>query len=97
MVEQQQQRNEPDRTWGTRRQRAGIAAFITGLAATLAFFAFFPGLPHVIDWGAIVVGLVVGALARWFCQSRMTKATQKRSALRAAADQEQGGGDDGAG
>jgi hypothetical protein len=52
MVEQQQQRNEPDRTWETRRQRAGIAAFITGLAATLAFFAFFPGLPHVIDWGA---------------------------------------------
>lgn len=48
-----------------RRQRGGGVAFAVGLVAGLAFFAFFPGLPHVIDWGAIVVSLAVGALARW--------------------------------
>ncbi|MBD9735308.1 hypothetical protein IGX29_26585, partial [Streptomyces sp. H28] len=48
-----------------RRQRGGGVAFAVGLVAGLAFFAFFPGLPHVIDWGAIVVSLVVGTLARW--------------------------------
>lgn len=55
------------------RRRAGIAAFVVGLAVTLAFFAFFPGLPHVVDWGAIVIALVVGALARWACQAWMVK------------------------
>jgi hypothetical protein len=74
----QEQRNDPDQKWEARRQRAGIAAFVVGLAATLAFFAFFPGLPHVIDWGAIVVAFVVGGLARWYCQSRMTKAARKK-------------------
>ncbi|MBC9717811.1 hypothetical protein H9Y04_35300 [Streptomyces sp. TRM66268-LWL] len=56
-----------------RLRRAGIAAFAAGLVGTLAFFAFFPGLPHVIDWGAIVTALIVGALARWACQSWMRK------------------------
>lgn len=56
-----------------RRRRAGIAAFVGGFVAALAVFAFWPGLPHVIDWGAILVALVVGALARWICQSWMTR------------------------
>ncbi|MFH8991605.1 hypothetical protein [Streptomyces sp. NPDC017940] len=32
-----------------KHRRAGIIAFAIGAAASLAFFAFFPGLPHVID------------------------------------------------
>ncbi|MFF1452908.1 hypothetical protein ACFVYF_32950 [Streptomyces sp. NPDC058274] len=65
----------PDATqaWRTRRRRTGIAAFLVGLIATLAFFAFFPGLPHVIDWGAILTTLAVGGLAQWGCQSWMTR------------------------
>lgn len=73
---EQEQRNEPDRLWKTRRRRAGIVAFTAGVAATLAFFAFFPGLPHVIDWGAVLVALLAGALARWSRLSRMTSTTQ---------------------
>ncbi|PZT69276.1 hypothetical protein DN402_20030 [Streptomyces sp. SW4] len=42
-----------------------MVGFGVGFLGSLAFFAFFPGLPHVIDAGAIVVSLVVGALARW--------------------------------
>ncbi|MGW2827607.1 hypothetical protein [Streptomyces sp. NPDC001286] len=80
MVEQKQ-RNAPDEAWETRRRRAGIAAFLAGLVATLAFFAFFPGLPHVIDWGAVLVALLVGALARWFCQSRLTNAGRKKTKI----------------
>ncbi|MFF7758978.1 hypothetical protein [Streptomyces griseorubiginosus] len=76
MVEQQQ-RKAPGQEWENRRRRAGIIAFVAGLAITLAFFAFFPGLPHVIDWGAILVALAVGGLARWACQSRMTKTASK--------------------
>jgi len=45
-------------------RRAGIIALAIGAAASLAFFAFFPGLPHAIDWSAILVSLVVGALTR---------------------------------
>ncbi|MER5727382.1 hypothetical protein ABT084_03305 [Streptomyces sp. NPDC002138] len=56
-----------------RLRRSGIAAFLTGAAACLAFFAFFPGLPHVIDWGAILASLAVGALARWAWRSHMGK------------------------
>jgi hypothetical protein len=51
----------------------GIVAFLTGLVVTLAFFAFFPGLPHVIDWGAILMSLAVGGLTRWACQAWMTR------------------------
>ncbi|MER5445416.1 hypothetical protein ABT065_07235 [Streptomyces sp. NPDC002764] len=80
MVEQKQ-RNARDEAWETRRRRAGIAAFLAGLVATLAFFAFFPGLPHVIDWGEVLVALLVGALARWFCQSRMTNAGRKKTEI----------------
>ncbi|MEU2385761.1 hypothetical protein ABZ606_13995 [Streptomyces sp. NPDC012461] len=63
MSEQQERGTESVREG--RRQRGGGVAFAVGLVAGLAFFAFFPGLPHVIDWGAIVVSLAVGALARW--------------------------------
>ncbi|WP_432198780.1 hypothetical protein [Streptomyces sp. bgisy027] len=79
MTEQQQGQNS-DQAWETRRHRAGIAAFLAGLVVTLAFFAFFPGLPHVchvIDWGAILASLAVSGLARWACQSWMTKAAKK--------------------
>ncbi|MFJ8636073.1 hypothetical protein [Streptomyces sp. NPDC093568] len=61
-----------------RRRRAGVAAFLAGLFATLAFFAFFPGLPHVIDWGAILVSLAVGGLAHWGCLSWMRRTTTKK-------------------
>ncbi|MFJ2891649.1 hypothetical protein ACIO53_36955 [Streptomyces sp. NPDC087305] len=72
MIDQQQGPEQPEET---RRRSAGIVAFVAGLVLTLAFFAFFPGLPHVIDWGAIVVAVLVGALARWICQAW----TRKRS------------------
>ncbi|MBT3160315.1 hypothetical protein KQH42_11995 [Streptomyces sp. CHA1] len=68
-----QQQQGQDEEWRVRRRQAGIVAFVVGLVGALAFFAFFPGLPHVIDWGAIVVSLAVGALARWACQPWMTK------------------------
>ncbi|MGW6411856.1 hypothetical protein ACWF95_32345 [Streptomyces vinaceus] len=54
-------------------RRAGIAAFLIGAAATFAFFAFFPGLPHVIDWGAIIAALAIGTLARWACRTHLRK------------------------
>ncbi|MDX2698176.1 hypothetical protein Sipo8835_40035 [Streptomyces ipomoeae] len=76
MTEQQQGQNS-DQAWKTRRRRAGITAFLLGLVVTMAFFAFFPGLPHVIDWGAILASLAVGGLARWACQSWMTQAAKK--------------------
>jgi hypothetical protein len=72
MVEQRQSRGS-DEAWETRRRRVGIVAFLTGLVVTLAFFAFFPGLPHVIDWGAILMSLAVGGLTRWACQAWMTR------------------------
>ncbi|WP_432072669.1 hypothetical protein [Streptomyces wuyuanensis] len=62
---------DPD--WETKRRRGGIIAFLVGAAAGLAFFAFFPGLPHVIDWGAIVVSLAVGGLTSWAWRSRLAK------------------------
>ncbi|MFJ9631385.1 hypothetical protein ACIRU8_27090 [Streptomyces sp. NPDC101175] len=68
MIEQNKDQ-QPEQAWKTRRRRAGVAAFLSGLLAALAFFAFFPGLPHVIDWGAILVSLAVGGLAQWCCRS----------------------------
>ncbi|NML52149.1 hypothetical protein HHL19_27955 [Streptomyces sp. R302] len=62
---------DPDRE--AKRRRADIVAFLVGAAAALAFFSFFPGLPHVIDWGAILASLAVGALTRWAWRSRLTK------------------------
>ena len=78
MVEQHpaenlQQEREP------RQQRAGFVAFLVGTVGTLGFFAFWPGLPHVIDWGAILVAIAVGGLARSACRSWMAKTAQKKS------------------
>ncbi|MFR0358228.1 hypothetical protein [Streptomyces sediminimaris] len=55
----------------TRKRWVGNGAFLTGFVACIALFGFFPGLPHVIDWGAIVVSLAFGGLARWACQAGM--------------------------
>ncbi|MFG1671867.1 hypothetical protein [Streptomyces sp. Y7] len=77
MVAQQQGR-ESDQAQDAQRRRAGIAAFLAGLFATLAVFAFFPGLPHVIDWGAILVSLTVGALAQWGCRTWMKRTATKK-------------------
>ncbi len=44
--------------------------FGVGLLASLAFFAFAPGLPHVIDGGALLVSAGVGALSAWACGRR---------------------------
>ncbi|WP_328938120.1 hypothetical protein OG288_21990 [Streptomyces tauricus] len=65
MIGQQQERERPEKA---RRRSVEVVAFLAGFLATLAFFAFFPGLPHVIDWGAIIVSVLVGALARWVCR-----------------------------
>ncbi|MEU9955659.1 hypothetical protein [Streptomyces sp. NPDC050982] len=70
MIDQQAGR---DRAGDVRLRWVGVAAFVGGLVVTLAFFGFFPGLPHVIDWGAIVVAVLVGALVRWICQAWMKK------------------------
>lgn len=61
-----------------KRGPAGILALLIGTAASFAFFAFFPGLPHVIDWGAILISLAVGALAR---RLRLAHAAKKRPDL----------------
>jgi protein-S-isoprenylcysteine O-methyltransferase Ste14 len=70
MIDQQQGRGQAGEM---RRRSVGGVAFVVGLVVTLAFFAFFPGLPHVIDWGAIIVAVLVGAFARRICQSWMGK------------------------
>ncbi|MFG2788452.1 hypothetical protein [Streptomyces sp. NPDC048419] len=62
----------------TRRRWVGNGAFLAAFVACIAFFGFFPGLPHVIDWGAIIVSLIVGGLARWMCRSRMTKTDDEK-------------------
>ncbi|MEU9034569.1 hypothetical protein AB0D45_06590 [Streptomyces sp. NPDC048352] len=62
-----------DQAWEAKRRRGGIIAFLAGSVASLAFFAFFPGLPHVIDWGAILTSLAVGALTRWAYRAWTTK------------------------
>ncbi|MBB5120462.1 hypothetical protein AF335_11070 [Streptomyces eurocidicus] len=57
----------------SKHRRAGILAFTIGAAAVLAVFAFLPGLPHVIDWGALLVALAGGLLARRAWQARTAK------------------------
>jgi hypothetical protein len=75
----QQQGQDTEQVRDRQRRRARITAFLAGLVATLAFFGFFPGLPHVIDWGAILASLAVGGLAQWACQSWMNRAAKKRT------------------
>ncbi|MFE3553828.1 hypothetical protein ACFXKW_03015 [Streptomyces sp. NPDC059193] len=62
-----------DPTRETERRRAGIVAFLVGVAAAFGFFAFFPGLPHVIDWGAIIAAAAVGGLVRWAWLAHLAK------------------------
>ncbi|MGW7441266.1 hypothetical protein [Streptomyces sp. NPDC054849] len=62
-----------DPAWEARRRRAGIVAFLAGVATTFLSFALLPGLPHVIDWGAIIVSLAVGGLTRWAWLGRLAK------------------------
>jgi hypothetical protein len=78
MIEQKQGPISNQRL-NARRRQAGTAAFFVGLVAALAFFAFFPGLPHVIDWGAILVSLGVGGIARWGCQSWITSTAKGKA------------------
>ncbi|WP_432032500.1 hypothetical protein [Streptomyces antibioticus] len=73
MADQQQGREQ---TGVGRRRSVEIAAFVAGFVLAFAFFAFFPGLPHVIDWGAIIVAVLVGVLARWICQYWMGKKSE---------------------
>ncbi|MFF4270961.1 hypothetical protein [Streptomyces sp. NPDC001536] len=68
------QRQQAGHVDEARRRKVGIVGFIVGFVAALAFFAFFPGLPHVIDWGAILVSLAAGLLVRWGCQSWVVRA-----------------------
>ncbi|GHD98179.1 hypothetical protein [Streptomyces alanosinicus] len=77
MVEQQQ--NDADQAQEVWRRRAGSVSFLVGLFAALAFFAFFPGLPHVIDWGAVLAALAVGWLARRSCLALMARTGRKGS------------------
>ncbi|MFG3508040.1 hypothetical protein ACGF5F_21350 [Streptomyces sp. NPDC047821] len=72
-MNEQQQGPGPEGPEEARLRRAGVAAFVVGMVGTLVFFAFFPGLPHVIDWGAILVALVVGGLVRWGCRVWLTR------------------------
>ncbi|MGM9386611.1 hypothetical protein [Streptomyces sp. NRRL F-5008] len=74
MTDQQQGREQAG---VVRRRSVEIAAFAAGFVLTLVFFAFFPGLPHVIDWGAIIVAVLVGAFARWICQYWMGKKSKE--------------------
>ncbi|MGW5770055.1 hypothetical protein ACWEVY_13035 [Streptomyces longwoodensis] len=63
MIEQREQ-GAP----GTDRPSASPAegvGFLAGFVGAALFFGFFPGLPHVIDWGAILVSVGVGVLVRW--------------------------------
>ncbi|MFE9625759.1 hypothetical protein [Streptomyces sp. NPDC006527] len=79
MVEQQQPRNAAEQAWEGKRRRHGIAAFVVGLLGALAFFAFFPGLPHIIDGGAVLVSLAVGVLARWGWQVWFVRTAGKKA------------------
>ncbi|MER7762587.1 hypothetical protein [Streptomyces sp. NPDC097619] len=45
-------------------RRAGTTAFPCGALAALLAFAVLPGLPHVIDGGALIASTAVGALTR---------------------------------
>ncbi|GHD34766.1 hypothetical protein GCM10010335_29170 [Streptomyces galbus] len=63
MIEQRTQ--ESSGAEGRAASVAGGMGFLGGFATGIGFFAFFPGLPHVVDWGAILVAVGVGGLVRW--------------------------------
>ncbi|MFI1375060.1 hypothetical protein ACH4UY_23960 [Streptomyces longwoodensis] len=52
-------------TDGQSTSPAGGVGFLGGFVGAVLFFGFFPGLPHVIDWGAVLVSVGVGVLVRW--------------------------------
>ena len=76
---EQQQTGELGEVWAGRRRWAGVGAFFVGAGVVLGFFGFWPGLPHVIDWGAVLVAVGAGALARWGCQGWVTRVARKRA------------------
>ena len=61
-----------------RRRRVGGVAFAGRSVLSPAFFGFLPGLPHVIDAGAVVVPLAVGLFARRTCQSWVARRRGER-------------------
>ncbi|MFG3657440.1 hypothetical protein [Streptomyces sp. NPDC047706] len=75
MIEQEQ--GQSSGKAGEARRWVGGAVFLVGLVGTLAFFAFFPGLPHVIDWGAVLASLAVATVARWCCLKWVPKRAGK--------------------
>ncbi|MCD9145215.1 hypothetical protein [Streptomyces albireticuli] len=58
------------------RRPLGVLAFVCGAVTVLVTAAFFPSLPHVIDWGAVLTALAVGLLAR---RTWRTRAAKKRA------------------
>ncbi|HLL33826.1 MAG TPA: hypothetical protein VK545_08025 [Streptomyces sp.] len=73
-----QHRQQPDKAYETRRRRVGIVGFLVGFSGAVAFFAFFPGLPHVVDAGALLVSLAVGLAGRWAFQTWAGRVGRKR-------------------
>ncbi|MEU7012485.1 hypothetical protein [Streptomyces sp. NPDC046385] len=67
MIDREQEQREAD-VAVARRRVVGILGFAAGFVVAIGVFAFFPGLPHVIDWGAILVSLGVGAVGRWIAR-----------------------------
>lgn len=61
-----------------RLRRACVASFVVGFGASLAFFVFFPGMPHVVDLGAVLVSLLVGGAAQWWCRVLMVRRAASR-------------------
>nr|WP_151771847.1 hypothetical protein [Streptomyces abyssomicinicus] len=60
-------RTDPGGPEAEGRRRASVAAFVAGVVAGLGFLLFFPGLPHVIDRGALPVAPALGVVARAGC------------------------------
>ncbi|MER5858596.1 hypothetical protein ABT131_23730 [Streptomyces sp900105245] len=75
----QQQTEDLDRVWEVRRRWVGIVAFLFGAGVVLGFFGFWPGLPHVVDWGAVLVAVLVGAVARWAAQGWVNRLARRRA------------------
>ncbi|ROP53565.1 hypothetical protein [Streptomyces sp. PanSC9] len=74
----QQQTEDLDQVWEVRRRWVGIVAFLFGAGVVLGFFGFWPGLPHVVDWGAVLVAVLVGAVARWAAQRWVNRLARRK-------------------
>ncbi|WP_333762129.1 hypothetical protein [Streptomyces sp. IBSBF 2390] len=75
----QQQTEDLDQVWEVRRRWVGIVAFLFGAGVVLGFFGFWPGLPHVVDWGAVLMAVLVGAVARWAAQRWVNRLARRRA------------------